>query len=76
MANKATQLDYFNLDYVISLIFAIIPVTSLVCGVVTRFKEGKIVAGIIRIVFGWNLIYLLDLISMVSTRSILSVINV
>lgn len=76
MANKATQLDYFNLDYVISLIFAIIPVTSLVCGVVTRFKEGKIVAGIIRIVFGWNLIYLLDLISMVSKRSILRVINV
>ena len=76
MANKATQLDYFNLDYVISLIFAIIPVTSLVCGVVTRFKEGKIVAGIIRIVFCWNLIYLLDLISMVSKRSILRVINV
>lgn len=35
--------DYFGLGYVVSLILAIIPVTSWILGAATRFKEGKIV---------------------------------
>ncbi len=49
MAKKS---DYFGLSRLISLILAIIPVTSLVCGVVTRIQEGKILAGIARILVG------------------------
>ena len=48
---EKTKGDYFNLGWVASLILAIIPLTSAVCGIITRFKEGKIVAGILRIVF-------------------------
>ena len=44
MANKS---DYFGLSWLVSLILAIIPITSLICGVVTRITEGKIVAGIL-----------------------------
>lgn len=33
MAKKS---DYFGLSYVVSVILAIIPITSLICGVITR----------------------------------------
>ena len=45
----ASKKDYFGLSRIVSIILAIIPVTAWVLGVVTRFSEGKIVAGIIRI---------------------------
>lgn len=73
---KTNSADYFGLSYVASLILAIIPVTSLICGAVTRFKEGKILAGILRIVLGWNIIYVLDLIYMVVNKRIFRLINV
>ena len=69
MAKKRKR-DYFGLNYVISLILAIIPITSAVCGIITRFQEGKIVAGILRIVLGWNIIYILDLIMMIVNKRI------
>ena len=34
--------DYFGMGRLISIIFAIIPVTSWLFGFVTRFQEGKI----------------------------------
>lgn len=60
-----TKRDYFGLSRIVSIILAIIPITSAVCGIVTRFMEGQILAGILRIVLGWNVIYVLDLIWMI-----------
>lgn len=71
----AKKTDYFGLDYVVSLILAIIPVTSWICGAVTRFLEGKIVAGIIRIVFGFTIVWILDLIFMIMNKKICRLIN-
>ena len=71
----AKQKDYFGLDYIVSLILAIIPVTAWLCGVVTRFKEEKYVAGIIRI-FGGIVIWVLDLIFMVKDRKIFRLLDV
>ena len=68
--------DYFGLDYLISLILAIIPVTSWICGAVTRLQEGKIIAGILRLVLGWNIIWIADIICMVLNKSILRVLNI
>ncbi len=65
----AAKKDYFGLDYIVSLILAIIPFTAWFCGVVTRFKEGAIIAGIVRIFGGW-LIWVLDLISMILNKRI------
>ena len=73
MAHKS---DYFGLSYVVSVILAIIPVTSWLCGAITRFQEGKIVAGILRLVLGWNIIYILDLVFMIVKKHILRVVNV
>ena len=75
MCFMAKHSDYFGLSYVVSLILAIIPVTSWLCGAITRFKEGKIVAGILRLILGWNIIYIVDLILMIFRKHILRIIN-
>lgn len=71
MAKKG---DYFGLSYLVSVILAIIPITSAVCGIVTRFSEGKILAGILRIILGWNIIWIADLILMIVSKHILRII--
>ena len=73
MAKKS---DYFGLGYIVSLILAIIPVTSWLLGAVTRFTEGKIVAGILRLVLGWNVIWILDIVFMVLNHRIFTVLNI
>ena len=56
----ASKSDYFGLPYIVSVILAIIPVTAWVCGFITRFADGKIVAGIIRLIFGFTIVWILD----------------
>lgn len=70
MATKNVGKDYFGLNYVLSLILCIIPVTSFILGVVTRFMEGKWVFGLLRILFGWNIIWILDIVFMIMKRQI------
>lgn len=67
--------DYFGLSYIVSLILAIIPITAWICGVVTRFQEGKIVAGIIRIFLGGWILWILDLIWMILNKKIFRLLN-
>lgn len=73
MAKKS---DYFGLGYVVSLILAIIPVTSWICGAVTRFMEGKIVAGLVRLIFGFTIVWILDIIWMALNKQIIRLLNV
>ncbi len=72
----AAKKDYFGLSWIVSLILAIIPVTSWICGAVTRFQEGKYVAAIIRLVFGFTIVWVLDLIFMVMNKSILRILDI
>ena len=72
----AKRSDYFGLGYIVSLILAIIPVTSWILGALTRFQEGKIVAGILRLVLGWNIIWICELVLMIVSKHILSLLNV
>jgi len=73
MAKKS---DYFGLDRIVSIILAIIPITAWICGIVTRFKEGKLVAGIIRIFLGGWILWILDLIYMIVNKSIFRLLNI
>ena len=73
MARKG---EYFGLGRIVSIILAIIPVTSWILGFVTRFMEGKIVAGIVRLVFGFTIIWILDIILMILSGSILRLIPI
>lgn len=75
MAKKASK-DYFGMDWLISLILAIIPVTSLVLGFLTRLSEGKIVAAVLRLVLGWNLIWILDILCMITKHRIVRLLNI
>ena len=61
----AQKTDYFGLSRLVSLILTIIPITNLVCGFLTRLQEGRIVAASLRIVLGWSIILIGDLISMI-----------
>ena len=73
MAKKS---DYFGLGYLVSVILAIIPITSWICGAVTRLQEGKLVAGIIRLVLGFTIIWILDIIFMVWKKEICRLLDV
>lgn len=72
MAKKG---DYFGLDRLVSLILAIIPVTSWICGAITRFQEGKLVAGLVRLIFGFNIVWILDLIFMIIDKKIFRLLD-
>ncbi len=67
----SSKKGYFGLGRVVSIILAIIPFTSWICGAVTRITEGHIICGIIRLIFGWNIIWIIDLILMILNGSIL-----
>jgi len=73
MAKKS---DYFGLGYIVSLILAIIPVTAWLCGAITRIMEGKIVAGIIRLVFGFTIVWIIDLVLMIVSKHIFRLLNI
>ena len=70
----AAKNDYFGLSRLISLILAIIPFTSWICGALTRFQEGKFLAALLRLVFGFNIVYILDIILMVLNGRILRIL--
>lgn len=72
----AAKNDYFGLEYIVSLILAIIPITSFVCGIVTRFMEGKIVAGILRIIPPIGFVcWILDIVYMVTKKQIFRLLD-
>lgn len=73
MAKKG---DYFGLPYIVSVILAIIPITAWVCGWITRFSEGKIVAGLIRLIFGFTIVWIIDLILMIVSKHIMRLLPV
>lgn len=62
--------DYFGLPYLVSVILAIFPVTSFLFGIVTRLSEGKIVAALLRLFLGWNIIWLIDLFMILTQKKI------
>ena len=76
MAIKKSNKDYFGLSWIVSLILAIIPITSLVCGILTRIKDKHYIAAIIRIFVGWNIGWICDLISFILTGKIMKILNV
>ena len=75
MAKAKKSKDYFGLDWVVSLILAIIPPTAWVCGIITRLQERKYVASIVRLFFGW-LIWILDLIYMIMHHKIFRLLKI
>lgn len=70
--------DYFGLSWIVSLILAIFPLTSVVCGIVTRFQEST-VAGVVRLIIcitgvGAVALWVIDLVLMILNHKILRVL--
>ena len=76
MKMAASKKDYFGLSRVVSIILAIIPFTSWLCGAITRITEGKIVAGILRLILGWNIVWIVDLVLMIVKGNIWRLLNI
>lgn len=68
--------DYFGLGRLVSIILAIIPVTAWLLGAITRFSEGKIVAGLIRLILGFTIVWIIDLVLMILNGRIMRLLNV
>ena len=73
MAKKS---DYFGLGYLVSVILANIPPTAWFLGALTRLKEGKLVAGIIRLIGLGFILWVADLFLMITKKHILRVLNI
>ena len=69
MASKKSSKAYFGLGWVVSLILAIIPFTSWILGVVTRFSRGNILGGILNIPFGF-IFWIIDLVTMITSKDL------
>ena len=68
--------DYFGLPYIVSVILAIIPFTAWLLGALTRFSEGKIVAGIIRLIGLGFILWIVDIILMLVSKHILRILPI
>lgn len=60
---------YFGLGYIVSLILAIFPVTSVICGLITRIQRGQILGAILNVVIA-PVFYLIDLVTMIVNKDI------
>jgi len=68
--------DYFGLGWLISVILAIIPFTAWILGALTRLSEGKIIAGIIRLIGLGFILWIIDLFLMITKGRILRLLNI
>lgn len=63
------QKAYLGLGWVVSLILAIIPITSVVLGVVTRIQRGNILGVVLNILL-CPIFYIIDLVTMIISRDV------
>lgn len=60
---------YFGLGWIVSLILAIIPITNLVCGIVTRAMRGNIVGIVLNILVA-PVFWLIDLVTIIVKKDV------
>ena len=69
MAKAKRQRAYFGLDWVVSLILAIIPITSIICGVIVRAQRGNILGLVLNIIL-FPVFWIIDLVTMIAMKDI------
>lgn len=65
ISNKA----YLGLDWIITLILAIIPFTNVILGIVTRAMRGHILAAICNFIFA-PVFYIVDLVTIIVKKDV------
>ncbi len=67
----AKRKRYFGLSFIWSLIIAIIPVTSWICGAVERICRGHVIAGILQLIPPITVVFwVADIITMIVFRDL------
>lgn len=69
MAKAKRQQAYFGLDWVLSLILAIIPFTNIILGIVVRVQRGKIIPAIFNFILA-PIFYVVDLVTMIVNKDL------
>lgn len=65
----ASSKRYFGLDWIVCLILAIIPITSIVCGIITRAQRGHIIGAILNFFFA-PIFWIIDIVTMIISKDI------
>lgn len=60
---------YFGLGYIVSVVFAIIPFTNVLFGIITRITRGKILGALLNF-FIAPLFYIIDLITIILKKDL------
>ena len=63
------QKAYFGLDWIVSVILAIIPVTNIIFGIVIRFTRGNLLGAILNIVL-FPIFYIIDIVTVIINKDI------
>lgn len=63
------QKAYLGLEWIVSLILAIFPVTNVILGIVTRVQRGNILGAVLNI-FLIPVFYFIDLVTMILSRDL------
>lgn len=69
MAKSKSSKGYFGLGHLVSIILAIIPITSLICGIITRAQRGNILGLILNILI-FPLFWIIDIITIIVNNKI------
>lgn len=67
-SRKSSQKAYFGLDWIISLILAILP-TNILCGIITRIMRQNWLGLILNIVLA-PLFYIIDLVTIILNKDL------
>ena len=67
-SRKSSQKAYFGLDWIISLILAILP-TNVICGIVTRIMRQNWVGLILNIIL-FPIFYVIDLVTIIVNKDL------
>ncbi|MBE5758069.1 MAG: hypothetical protein E7345_03975 [Clostridiales bacterium] len=65
----ASTKRYFGLSWIVCVILAIIPVTSIICGIVTRVQRGHVLGAILNFIL-CPIFYIIDIVTMLLSKDI------
>ncbi len=65
----ASTKRYFGLSWIVCLILALIPLTSVICGIVTRVQRGHIIGAILNFIL-CPIFYIIDIVTMLLSKDI------
>ena len=65
----ASTKRYFGLSWIVCVILAIIPITSVICGIITRVQRGHILGAILNFIL-CPLFWIIDIFTMIVSKDI------